>query len=357
MNSRTCTYCHPAACAAAPAEALAATTLRVEPGAARVRILPAGEFDAPRGALAGSGPWRMDAASASALIARNRSREADIAVDYEHQTLLSPQNGLPAPAAGWIDPRSLEYVADGAVPGLYAAVKWVGEAAQMIAADQYRYLSPVFSVGPGGTPLDVLHVALTNFPAIDAPLGAALAARSHPASPQPQKRTPHVDKDLIAALGLPEDADKAAALSAVAALKARADSAAAEIVALKAAAPDPSKYAPVEAMAVLQTELAALKGAVVARDVGEIVEAALTGGRLVESQRAWAEQLGRSDLAALKAYIAATPALAALAGTQSAGRTIGQGAGGGDGLSVEEREICRQLDITPADYLKQREGK
>ena len=92
---------------------VAACTLRVRPGAAWVRILPAGEFDAPRGALAGAGPWHLSPAAAAAIIARNRTRTADIAVDFEHQTLLAPENGQPAPAAGWIDPRSLQFIGDG----------------------------------------------------------------------------------------------------------------------------------------------------------------------------------------------------------------------------------------------------
>lgn len=193
---------------------VAACTLRVRPGAAWVRILPAGEFDAPRGALAGAGPWHLSPAAAAAIIARNRTRTADIAVDFEHQTLLAPENGQPAPAAGWIDPRSLQFIGDGEDPGLYGRVSWVGDTAALIAADRYRYLSPVFSVGNEGEPLDVLHVALTNFPAIDAPLGAALAARVPPENhPQAQQESTvdmpndaqNLMQELIELLGLPSD--------------------------------------------------------------------------------------------------------------------------------------------------------
>jgi len=160
-----------------PQVGLAVLALRVRPGDPRIRLIPAGRFDAPRGAMAGSGPWTLSAAAAARIIAVNGGRQADILVDYEHQILTSATNGQAAPAAGWIDPRSLAWVDAGPEPGLYGAVKWTGKAAAMIQADEYRYLSPVFPYDKQtGEPTDLLNVALTNFPAIDGPVRAALSA-------------------------------------------------------------------------------------------------------------------------------------------------------------------------------------
>lgn len=156
---------------------LAVLTLRVVPGEPRIRIIPAGRFEAPRGAMAGSGPWNLTAQGAARIIAINAGRQADILVDYEHQLLSSKDNGKEVPAAGWIDPRSLVWIDSGAEPGLYGSVKWTARAAELIATDQYRYLSPVFKFDTAtGEPTDLLNVALTNFPAIDAPLNAAALA-------------------------------------------------------------------------------------------------------------------------------------------------------------------------------------
>ena len=90
------------------------------------------------------------------------------------------------PAAGWINPRSLVWVESGPEPGLYAEVKWTAKAAEMIAADQYRYLSPVFTYDKTtGEPSDLLNVALTNFPAIDGATAAAALAAQVPGTSGP----------------------------------------------------------------------------------------------------------------------------------------------------------------------------
>lgn len=173
---------------------LAVLSLRVIPGQRLIRLMPAGQFDAPRGALAGVGPWVLTAEAASRIIARNVGRQADIVVDYEHQQLASATNGLPAPAAGWIDPRSLLWIGEGTEPGLYGAVTWTAKASAMIAADEYRYLSPVFPYREQtGEPTDLLHVALTNLPAIDSPIMASLSGAVAAVLPLPPDEQRSVD--------------------------------------------------------------------------------------------------------------------------------------------------------------------
>lgn len=173
---------------------LAVLSLRVSPGQRFIRLMPGGQFDAPRGAMAGVGPWVLTAEAAARIVARNAGRQADIVVDYEHQQLASATNGLPAPAAGWIDPRSLVWIGEGAEPGLYGAVTWTAKAAAMIAADEYRYLSPVFPYHTQtGEPTDLLQVALTNFPAIDNPIVASLSGGGAAVLPLPPDEQRSVD--------------------------------------------------------------------------------------------------------------------------------------------------------------------
>jgi len=345
----------PSAAQISPAVGLAVLALRVTPGEALVRLIPAGTFDAPRGAMAGSGPWHLTPAAAARIVALNASRSADIAIDYEHQLLAAADNGAPAPAAGWIDPRSLTYIDSGAEPGLYGAVKWTARAAAMIAADEYRYLSPVFPYSADtGEPLDLLNVALTNFPAIDEPIRAALSAR---AAIQPQENPVNETlKKLLAALGLADTASEADALAGVAALKAKADAQGTEIAALKAAAPaqpDPAKYVPVATMQAMQAEVAALSARVNGDEAARLIDGAIEAGKLVEAQRQWAADLGKSDLAALKAYVASAPAIAALKGMQSGGTAQ---AASGSALSEAELAVCRAMGLAPADYLKHKEA-
>lgn len=322
------------------------------------RLMPAGEFSAPRGALAGAGPWRLTPEAAANIIAINRSRSADILVDYEHQALLSEQNGKPVPAAAWVDPRSLEFRADGDEPGLYGAVSWVGDAPGMIDEDKYRYLSPVFPYDADGTPLDLLHVALTNFPGIDEPLYAALSSRfrSHASGGAVASANPHLEdsqmellKKLLAALGLPETTAEGDAIAAVAALKAKADGAENQIAALKAATPDPAKFVPVETMQAMQGQIAALSARINDDEAGRLIEGAIAEGKLSEAQREWAQALGKSDIAALRAYVASAPAIAALKGMQTGGGAPA-GAGGAAGPTDAQLAVCSMLGLTPEQF-------
>ncbi len=339
--------------------ALAACALRVRAGERMVRIMPAGEFHAPRGALAGAGPWRLTPDAAERIIAANRARTADILIDFEHQALLAEQNGRPVPAAGWIDPQSLEYRDTGDEPGLYGAVQWVGDTAALIEADQYRYLSPVFPYDADGTPLDLLHVALTNFPAIDEPLYAALSARTaaryRPDAPtHPEDSPMTLLQQLLAALGLPESTSENDALAGVAALKARADTADTQIAALKAAAPatpDPAKYVPIEAMQGMQAQLAALSARVNDDEAGRLIEQAMADGRLQEPLREWAQDLGRRDIAALRAYVDKAAPIAALKGMQTGGQAPA-GAGGAGSPNDAQLAVCRALGLTAEEFGK-----
>lgn len=315
--------------------------------------MPAGPFDAPRGSLAGAGPWNLTPAAAQRIIAANSSRAADIPFDYEHALL----GDGPAPASGWGDPRSFRYVADGEEPGLYCRVKWNDRAAQLIGADEYRYLSPVFPYDPQtGEPLDLLHVALTNFPGIDEPIRAALSARSAIHYHNQENPVNEVLKKLLATLGLPETTAEADAFAGLAALKAKADAATVEIAALKAGgatAPDPSKYVPIGIVQDMQTQLAALSGRLVDDEAGRVIEQAIAAGKLVEGQRQWAADLGKTNLAALKSYVDTAPAIAALAGMQSKGKEPPKGDGQ---LSESELAVCKAMGLSREDFIKSKEA-
>lgn len=136
-----------------------------------------------------------------------------------------------------------------------------------------------------------------------------------------------IPKPLLAALGAADTATEADALAALTALKTERDSLNTELAALKAAAPDPAKYVPVEAVSKLQEQLAALSADLIARDVDGIVTAALADGRLNPDLKDWALALGKTDMAALKDFCAKAKPVAALAGMQSGNRAPAATAG------------------------------
>ena len=91
---------------------------------------------------------------------------AELVVDYHHASMVAPQAGARAPAAGWI--RAIELRNNGTE--LWGRVLWTTEAAGAIARREYRYLSPVLRFNApdrvSGAPvlMSVGSVALTNTP-------------------------------------------------------------------------------------------------------------------------------------------------------------------------------------------------
>ena len=85
----------------------------------------------------------------------------ELPVDFEHQTDLAPQNGQPAPAAGWM--KKFEVRKN----GIWALVHWTDIAAQMIKNREYRYISPTFRTNRAGLISFIDRAALTNRPALE----------------------------------------------------------------------------------------------------------------------------------------------------------------------------------------------
>lgn len=311
---------------------------------AEIRLLPAGSFRSADGSGRPAGiasGWLLDDAQAARLVAAAAARVSDYAIDYEHQTLLASENGQPAPAAGWF--KQLEWRAG---DGLYAVdVRWTERAAAMIAAGEYRYLSPVFSYhAKTGAVTGLGPAALTNNPGLDGLTDLAALSAFFDLTPEKEKPM----KQLLAALGLAEGATEEEALAALAALNSGHVT---EIAALKSAAPDLSKYVPLETMTELRNQVADLTARLNGREVGDMVEVALSDGRLLPAQESWARELGKSNLAALTAYLETARPVAALAGTQTGGKAP-SGAGSQGELSETDLAMCRSMGIAPEDFRK-----
>lgn len=343
----------------APQSAIAACTFELQALGVAIQLFPAGAFKARDGRPkeVAAGHWYIDDQVAARLIAKVATRGTDLVIDYEHQTLNSETNGQPAPAAGWFQGAALEW-RDGL--GLFATqVDWTEKAAGFIAAKEYRYLSPVFSYDKQtGEVLDLIHVALTNYPALDGmdSLPALAAARfqlADQAAPSAKENQSVNKEELIALLGLSADASEEDIQTALTALKADAGKVSdlqTALAAAKTQSPDPAKFVALSVVEELKKDIVALKSSQVEGEVGELVEAGLADGRLLPAQEKWARDLGKSDVAALKTYLEQTPAIAALKGQQTQGRTV-ETPTNVEQLDSEALAVCKSMGVEPADYL------
>jgi len=346
--------------------ALAVLSFQLAPGSSgTVQLTPAGPTFR---SVDGSGrptdvaAWRIDADIAARVIARHAAHVNSLVIDYEHQTLLAEKNGQPAPAAGWF--AGVEW-REG--QGLFATgVNWTPRASAMIQSGEYRYISPVFEYDrTTGEVLAVRMAALTNAPGLDGMAAVALSAAlaDYPFSPTPDFQPEETEMDylkkLLAALGLPADALEADALTAVAAMKAKADeaeAAAAALVALKSQAPqnpDPAKFVPIQAVQDLQSQIAVLSAGFAKSEADKLIESALADGRLNPALKAWAEDLGKTNIAALKAYVAAAEPVAALKGMQTNGKQLPSG--NGADLDDAGMAVMKALGQTPEIFAAGKE--
>lgn len=295
-----------------------------------IKLLPAGTFKARDGRPQGLAGWVMNAASAEALLSASTLQADKYLIDYDHQTLHSKTNGQQAPAAGWFS--ALAWRPN---DGLYATdVEWTAAAQAAIEAKEYRYISPVLRYNPGtGEVTGLLMAALVNYPALDGltDLAAAHFELSLQGSIMDQDE---LLERLRYMLNLPTLATLEEVLAELdklktvistpegttAGLAAFIAQQAASMTALSAHVPDPALFVPVTVMASLQAELAALSVIVNTDTINKLLAPALADGRLLPAQKAWAEALGKTDLAALSTYLATAQPIAALAGLQTQGK-------------------------------------
>ena len=344
-------------------------------GLVLLQVTPAGEFGPSDGRPVDHPLWRIDAQSAQGVIARFSALVQPPVIDYEHQTLNKEKNGQPAPAAGWM--RELRWLEG---KGLYAVTELTARAKAFIDAKEYLYFSPVFEFDRRtGTVLSVHMGALTNNPAIHGMsplslLAAATAAFLIPTHHQEPDLNPLL-KAVLAALGLPDNTTETAACTALSAVgsiatlqaqagaarqalalpaDATADAVVAACTSLRTAAtpvaPDPAKFVPVAVVEELRTNIAVLSARQRDFDIDDKVKPALADGRLLPAQEAWARDLGKSNMAALTAYLATAQPIAALAGTQTGGKPPAGTATGGAQLSPEELAVCSAMGLTAEQF-------
>lgn len=325
---------------------VAACRFTVQPDGA-IQLTPAGAFRARDGRPEKVSAWYINDETAPKVIARLKSHIDDIVIDYEHQTLLAEENGKPAPASGWFKGADVEWRPG---KGLFVTPEWTEAAKAHIKAGEYRYISPVLVHDKNtGEILDIQMAALTNYAAIDG-MQALEASAALRYSQSTNTKEPSME-ELLKLFGLSPNASEDEAVAALKALQTTNTNLQQQLdeqsVALKAGhKPDPSKYVPIDAVTALQEEVAALKASGVKAETDDIVDTALSDGRLSPALEDWARELGQSDITALKAYVENSPAITALKATQTAGVAPVST----NGLTDEENWVANQLGQSSDDF-------
>jgi len=312
--------------------ALAACLISLGKNTGEIQLFPAGKFDAPMGSLLGAGPWQLTETGAKQLIAAVGLRQNDILIDYEHQSLTANKEGHSAPAAGWIKPDSLIWKDT----GLYAQnPDWKDKAATMINADEYRYLSPVFSYDKKtGEVLNIFSIALTNTPGIDGMTAISVAAAMTAYLTNQQDTPMEIDElmeRLRYLLNLPLTTTPAEMAGELDKLKAMIGTEAvaatslidllthkeSEIAALKSATPNPADYVPMSAFLAVQQLQQQMDAIGKEQAVAALIAAHPTV--IIPALTPWATALGKQDIGALQRYIESAPPIAALTANQTQG--------------------------------------
>ncbi|WP_427340614.1 phage protease [Caloranaerobacter sp. DY30410] len=267
-----------------------------------ILILPLGRV------MSRKGPFVVDKVSFDEMYRYFKERNLDIVIDYEHQTL----EGVQAPAAGWI--KDLVYTPE----GIKAKVEWTKKAKEYLANKEYRYLSPVVLVRKSDNKAVRLHsVALTNTPAID-----GMKAIINNLNFDEGGFEMEFLKQLAKILNLAEDATEEQIIEAVKKLleaannkqeqevvankevlelldlkeDAKLEDVKGKIIALK----NPAGYVSVE-------EFNKLKQQIQKKECDELVQLALSSGKITPAQKEWAETYALKDPTGFKNFIENAP--------------------------------------------------
>lgn len=278
-------------------------------------------------------------------------RQLDKVIDYEHQTLSNVQ----APAAGWI--KDLKLTDDAIV----AEVEWNEKACEYLKNKEYRYLSPVVRVRPKDNRAILLHsVALTNTPAVD---GMFAILKDFDFYDEEEGEEEMDLKEFAVLLGLAEDATteqiKEAVqnlLGEVTALKEKATPAADKMVCkllnLKEDADTADVSAAIMALKgtgemVSKQEYLALKARLDQKDSGDLVELALSTGKITPVQKEWAVEYALKDPVGFKAFTEKAPQVVPMSQLQPDDK-----ANTSKGFDDATLTVCKALGVSKEDLEK-----
>lgn len=291
-----------------------------------VHLLPVGTHYARDG----RGPWIVEKLDAIIQASRSAMGKREMVLDYEHQTDLAPENGQPAPAAGWI--VGLQARTD----GIWGLVEFTAKASDHIAQREYRYISPVFRLDIAGNVTALLRASLTNNPALDQLTALATL----------KENTMEFDlAEVRKLLNLAADADGPTILEAIRTLLSNK----------AGAVPDPAQFVPIGDFERAVAEANKMRQGV-SRQAAEIhVNAAVSDGKLIPALREWAITLCTVNKEGFDSFLGRTAG-----GVQrlfdspfnSKGRPNVDSP-----LDEREQEIAARMGLSPTEFAANRDGR
>jgi phage I-like protein len=220
-------------------------------------------------------------------------------------------------------------VRDGAIWG---RVDWTPRAANAIADKEYRFISPAFH-----------HIADASAEIVEL-ISAGLVHRPNfvmPALNHEQESS--MDKELAKALGLPETATIAEAVTAVNALQ----------------APSPQKFVPradldqaLQRATNAEAKLAEHEKAQAQAAAEALVDKGIADRKIAPASRDHYLKLALNSRADVEALLAATPAIIPAGADKDL--ATGDPAGQAGALTPDEKAMCSQLGVSEEQFLKAR---
>lgn len=320
-----------------------------------IHLVPAGTF---RG-VDGRGPWRLRDAQAVINASIPPDSNVKLPIDENHAIDVATKAGLPSPARGWI--VELQARED----GIYGRVEWNDSGVQLMSDRAYGGISPVFTASKvDGTVLRILRAALTNTPNL-----------TQLDTLNSQQETGMDLASVRKALGLPETADEAACLAAIAA-NATATSTHSQVLGRiaqaagldAAAAPDAvvtalqtrqqagDPKALADQVVSLQTQLTTLQQDTRKKDATAFVDGAIKAGKPIAPLRDHYITRHMADATAVEKEIGA------LVSINAGGVAVVLNAKGepdGDEATPAEKQVAAKMGIDPkkmVEHRKKREG-
>lgn len=126
-------------------------------GEIEVQIAPIGKFNGSD-ANGDAVPENITKESLDVLANRLNATNEEVLVDIDHAS-VRPGLDRDTRAAGWLSKFFTT------VKGLFAKMKLTGHGKKLVEEREFRYLSPVFTLGSSGEPVELHSVAFTNTPA------------------------------------------------------------------------------------------------------------------------------------------------------------------------------------------------
>lgn len=300
-----------------------------------VELIPAGRQVTGRDGR----EWLNDQPEAIAAAFRNDF--GPIPIGFGHAIETAELNQAP-PAAAWIE--ALEVRDGGAIWG---QVAWNTMGRYSVAAREYRYLSPTFAFDKSTRRiLQLLAAGLTNWPNLHL---TALNGRESP------KETDAMDKQLLAALGLPDNATLEQALNAIQNLKDEKQTALnqAQTPSLERFVPRADYDVAVNAQKAAEGKLAEREQADQKQAIETEISVALNAKKISPATADYYRAMCAQDggLERFREFIKAAPVLAPDQVIQG----DPEKPGGASKLNADELAVCQQLGVTPESFIKARE--